>query len=76
VIGAQNWIFTILDDPVDGALVSAFAIRYPDLERMLPDRSVQVNHTTLFRWFQAYAFELDRRIRPHLRTIKPLMESR
>src|SRR3954471_19542477 len=34
---------------------------------MLADRGVRVDHTTLFRWIQAYAPELERRIRPHLR---------
>jgi len=34
---------------------------------MLSDRGVQVDHTTLFRWIQAYAQELDKRVRPHLR---------
>jgi transposase-like protein len=34
---------------------------------MLSDRGVQVDHATLFRWIQAYAPELDKRIRPHLR---------
>ncbi|MBP2316165.1 transposase-like protein, partial [Azospirillum soli] len=36
-----------------------FPISYRDLERMLADRSVAVDHTTLFRWIQAYAPELD-----------------
>jgi transposase-like protein len=44
-----------------------FSISYRDLERMLADRRVQVDHTTLFRWIQAYAPEFDKRIRPHLR---------
>ena len=44
-----------------------FPISYRDLERMFADRGVQVNHTTLFRWIQAYAPELDKRVRPHLR---------
>ncbi len=44
-----------------------FPISYRDLERMFADRGVQVNHTTLFRWIQAYAPELEERIRPHLR---------
>ena len=44
-----------------------FPISYRDLERMLSDRRVQVDHTTLFRWIQAYAPELDKRIRSHLR---------
>src|SRR5918993_5996354 len=34
---------------------------------MLADREVQVDRTTLFRWIQAYAPELDKRTRPHLR---------
>jgi transposase-like protein len=44
-----------------------FPISYRDLEPMFADRGVQVNHTTLFRWIQAYAPELDKRLRPHLR---------
>jgi IS6 family transposase len=44
-----------------------FPISYRDLELMLLDRGVEVDHTTIFRWIQAYAGELDKRIRPHLR---------
>ena len=44
-----------------------FPISYRDLELMLQDRGVEVDHTTLFRWIQAYAPELEKRIRPHLR---------
>src|ERR687897_1621665 len=44
-----------------------FPISYRDLELMLQDRGVEVDHTTLFRWIQAYALELEKRIRPHLR---------
>jgi len=44
-----------------------FPISYRDLERMLADRGVAVDHTTIFRWIQAYAPELDKRLRPHLR---------
>lgn len=40
-----------------------FVISYRDLERMLSDRSVQMDHTTLFRWIPAYAPELDKRVR-------------
>ncbi|SDE61832.1 IS6 family transposase [Belnapia rosea] len=43
-----------------------FPISYRDLELMLQDRGVTIAHTTIFRWIQAYAPELDRRIRPHL----------
>src|SRR5215204_4174809 len=45
-----------------------FPISYRDLELMLQDRGVAVDHTTLFRWIQVYAPELEKRIRPHLRT--------
>jgi len=44
-----------------------FPISYRDLERMFSDRGIRVDHTTLFRWIQAYAPEVDKRIRPHLR---------
>jgi len=44
-----------------------FPISYRDLELMLQDRGVEVDHTTIFRWIQAYAAELEKRIRPHLR---------
>jgi transposase, IS6 family len=43
-----------------------FPISYRDLERMLAERGITVDYTTLFRWIQAYAPELDKRIRPHL----------
>src|SRR6201991_2076764 len=44
-----------------------FPMSYRDLELMLQDRGVSVDHTTIFRWIQAYAAELEKRIRPHLR---------
>jgi IS6 family transposase len=44
-----------------------FPISYRDLELLLLDRGVRVDHTTIFRWIQAYATELEKRIRLHLR---------
>ena len=44
-----------------------FPISYRDLELMLADRGVTVDHTTIYRWIQAYAPEIEKRIRPHLR---------
>ena len=44
-----------------------FPINHRDLALMLADRGVGVAHTTLFRWIRAYAPELEKRIRPHLR---------
>ena len=44
----------------------AFPTSYRDLAAMLADRVVMVDHTTLFRWVQAYAVSFERRIRKHL----------
>src|SRR6188472_838608 len=44
-----------------------FPVSYRDLELMLQDRGVTVDHTTIYRWIQAYAPEIEKRIRPHLR---------
>jgi transposase, IS6 family len=45
-----------------------FPISYRDLQLMLLDRGVEVDHTTIFRWIQAYAVNLEKQLRPHLRT--------
>ncbi len=44
-----------------------FPISYRDLEQMLADRGVEVDHTTLSRWVQRFAPELEKRLRRHLR---------
>ncbi len=44
-----------------------FPISSRDLERMLADRGVPVDHVTLYRWVQRFAPELERRLRRHLR---------
>ena len=63
--GRQFAAEVILLGPFVGCLM--FPISYRDLELMLLDRGVEVDHTTIFRWIQAYAEELEKRIRPHLR---------
>ena len=45
----------------------AFPISYRELASMLSDRGIAVDHTTLFRWVQAYAAKLGQRVRRHLR---------
>jgi len=42
-------------------------ISYRDLELMLQDRGVAADHTTLIRWIQAHAAELEKRTRAQLR---------
>lgn len=45
-----------------------YPISYRNLEEMMCDRGVAVDHSTLSRWVQRYAPELDLRIRPHLKS--------
>jgi transposase, IS6 family len=43
-----------------------YALSYRDLEEMMNERGISLDHTTIYRWVQAYAPELEKRIRPHL----------
>ena len=54
----------------------AFPISYRDLAWMLSDRSVAVDHTTLFQWIQAYAAKLERQFWRHLRHLRRCTGSR
>jgi transposase-like protein len=47
-----------------------FSVICRDFERVLIDHGVQVDHTSLFRWIEAYASELDKRI--HSRCGQPI----
>ena len=40
-----------------------YGISYRDLEEMMLERGVEVDHTTLFRWVQQYAPEIEKRLR-------------
>lgn len=44
-----------------------YALSYRDLEEMMLERSLHVDHTTIYRWVQQYAPELEKRCRPHLK---------
>jgi transposase-like protein len=44
-----------------------YALSYRDLEEMMAQRGIEVDHSTLNHWVLKYAAELDKRIRPHLR---------
>jgi transposase-like protein len=46
------------------------ALRSRDIEELLRERGVWVDHTTVFRWGPRDAPELDRRCRPSLRAIQ------
>jgi len=45
-----------------------YALSYRDLEEMMAERGLSVDHTTIYRWVQRYAPELEKRCRPHLKT--------
>jgi transposase, IS6 family len=44
-----------------------YALSSRDLEEMMMERGLQVDHTTIYRWVQSYAPELEKRCRPHLK---------
>jgi IS6 family transposase len=47
-----------------------YALSYRDVEELLRERGIAVDHTTVFRWVQRYAPELDQRCRSHLSLTK------
>ncbi len=44
-----------------------YSLSYRDLEEMMRERGLLVDHSTIYRWVQRYAPELDQRCRPHLK---------
>ena len=40
-----------------------YGISYRELEEMMAERGVAVDHTTIYRWMQAYVPEIERRLR-------------
>lgn len=40
-----------------------YGISYRDLEEMMEERGVDVDHTTIYRWVQHYAPEMEKRLR-------------
>lgn len=40
-----------------------YGVSYRDLEEMMTERGVPVDHTTIYRWVQKYAPELDKHTR-------------
>jgi IS6 family transposase len=42
-----------------------YGISYRDLAEMMQERGVAVDPSTLFRWVQRYAPEIEKRVRPH-----------
>ena len=44
-----------------------YALSLRNLEEIMAERNVEVDHVTIWRWIQCYAPELSRRCRPELR---------
>ena len=44
-----------------------YALSFRDLEELMAERSLSVDHSTIWRWVQRYAPELNRRCRRELR---------
>ena len=44
-----------------------YPLSYRHLQEMMLERGIEVDHTTVYRWVQAYAPELDKRCRVHLK---------
>src|ERR671916_219770 len=44
-----------------------YALSYRNLEEMMQERGVEVDHSTINRWVLKYAPELDKRVRPYLK---------
>jgi IS6 family transposase len=45
-----------------------YSLSYRDLEEIMLERGLHVDHTTIYRWVQRYAPELDQRCRSHLKS--------
>lgn len=44
-----------------------YSLSYRDVEELTHERGLRVDHSTVYRWVQTYAPQLDKRCRPHLR---------
>src|SRR4051794_11307882 len=40
-----------------------YGVSYRDLEQMMGERGVSVDHSTIYRWVQRYAPEIEKRLR-------------
>ena len=47
------------------SLVLRYSLSYRDLQELMAERSLSVDHTTVWRWVQRYGPELEQRLRRH-----------
>jgi IS6 family transposase len=48
-----------------------YGISYRDLQEMMLERGISVHHTTLYRWVQMYAPEINKRCRSYMKITDP-----
>jgi hypothetical protein len=51
-----------------------FSLSYRDVEELLLERGLPADHTTIWRWVQRYAPELNKRCRRELKPTQPISE--
>jgi len=44
-----------------------YPLNYRDVEELSAERGLRVDHSTVYRWVQTYAPQLEKRCCPHLR---------
>ena len=44
-----------------------YSLSYRDVQELLVERGLEIDHTTVWRWVQHYAPELEERTRPRLK---------
>ncbi|MFV2833814.1 IS6 family transposase, partial [Escherichia coli] len=49
-----------------------YGISYRELQEMLAERGVNVDHSTIYRWVQRYAPEMEKRLRWYWGTVAKL----
>ena len=49
-----------------------YSLSYRNLEEIMAERGVEVDHTTIMRWVHQYSPELEKKIRKHLRPTNDL----
>jgi IS6 family transposase len=45
-----------------------YSLSYRDLEEIMQERGLPVDHTTIYRWVLSYSSELEKRCRPHVKS--------
>jgi IS6 family transposase len=47
---------------------SRYALSYRDLKEIAAERDFKLNHSTIYRWVQEYAPEINKRIKPYIKS--------